>query len=51
MSGDQYSLEDLERLKVVLIKGQETADNVPEKDLSLTSFIYQAASQSITLRT
>lgn len=43
LSGDQYSSEDLERLKVVLIKGQETAGNVPKKDLSVTSSIYQAA--------
>lgn len=45
---DQYSLGDLERLKVVLIKGQETTHNVSEKGLSLTSSIYQTASLSIT---
>lgn len=36
--------------KVALIKGQETADSVPEKDPSLTSSIYHTAPLSITPR-
>lgn len=40
LSADQYSLGALERIKVVPIKVQETADNVPEKDLSPASSIY-----------
>lgn len=43
-------LRGFQRLKVVLIKGQEMADNVPEKDPSLTSSIYQTAYSSITPR-
>lgn len=39
----QYSLEDLEKLKIFFFKGQETADSVLEKDQSLTSSIYQGA--------
>lgn len=37
---DEYSLEDLEELKVVLIKEHETADDVPETDPRLTSSIH-----------